>query len=99
MYRLILVPVSCENRWEAHYQEEPETVNMNVWEAVKQDPDLSMFVQYMEEFKYDTLFLTDNAYSLFIPDNAALTALTDTASVTASILIITYPCTLFRAGM
>lgn len=77
---------SCENRWEEHYQSQPETVNMNVWDAVQQDPDLSLFVQYMKEFKYDTLFLSDHPYTLFIPNNQAFTALLDTGTVTRSML-------------
>jgi uncharacterized surface protein with fasciclin (FAS1) repeats len=82
----LLALLSCEKRWEEHYGQEPETVNMNVWDAIQQIPDLSLFVQYVKEFKYDTLFLSDNAYSLFIPDNNAMTALTDTGTVTASML-------------
>lgn len=78
--------LSCERKWEEHYQVDSETVNMNVWEAVQQDPDLSLFVQYIKEFKYDTLFLTDNPYTLFIPDNQAFTLLTDTGTVTRSML-------------
>ncbi len=83
---LPLLLFSCEKRWEEHYDNQPETVDMNVWEAVQQNPDLSLFVQYMKEFEYDTLFLTDKPYSLFIPDNNAITALTDTGEMTASIL-------------
>ena len=47
---LLLLLFSCENRWEAHYQEDPETVNMNVWDAIQENPDLSLFVQYIKEF-------------------------------------------------
>jgi hypothetical protein len=83
---LLLGLFSCEKKWEEHYNSDPETVNMNVWDAIQQNPDLSLFAQYVKEFKYDTLFLSDNAYSLFIPDNNAMTALTDTGTVTASML-------------
>ncbi len=78
--------VACENRWEEHYQKEPETVNMNIWDAIQQEPDLSLFVQYVKEFRYDTLFQGDQPYTLFIPDNDALTRLTDTGMVTRSML-------------
>lgn len=81
-----LALISCEKKWEEHYDNEPETVDMNVWDAVQQDPNLSLFVQYMKEFSYDTLFLSDNPYSLFIPENSAFEALTDTGEVTASML-------------
>ena len=83
---LLLSLFSCEPRWEEHYQTRPETVDMNVWDAIQQDPDLSLFVQYIKEFRYDTLFLTDNPYTLFVPDNQAFTALTDTGTMTRSML-------------
>lgn len=77
---------SCEPRWEEHYQTQPETVDMNVWDAIQQDQDLSLFVQYIKEFKYDTLFLRDNPYTLFVPDNQAFNALTDTGTVIRSMM-------------
>ena len=78
--------LGCENRWEKHYQAETETVDKNVWEAVQENGDLSLFVQYIKEFRYDTLFLTDNPYTLFIPDNDAFTAMLDTGTVTRSMI-------------
>ena len=83
---LLLSLFSCEPRWEEHYRTQPETVDMNVWDAIQQDPDLSLFVQFIKEFRYDTLFLTDNPYTLFVPDNQAFTALTDTGTVTRSMM-------------
>ncbi len=83
---LLLGIISCEPRWEEHYQVESETVNMNLWEAVQLDPNLSLYAQYMKEFNYDTLFQTDNPYTLFIPDNDAFTLLTDTGTVTRALL-------------
>ncbi len=76
----ILIPlaflfiVSCERDWEDHYDIYPETVNENVWNAVQQQPELSEFVQILKDFKYDTLFLTDNSYTLFLPTNEAVQA-------------------------
>jgi len=83
---LLLALYSCEKRWEEHYEDEPETINMNVWDAIQQNPDLSLFVQYVKEFKYDTLFLNNDTYSVFVPENEAMTAYTDTGTVTASLL-------------
>jgi len=40
----------------------------------------------MKDNSYDTLFLTDNAYTLFIPDNEAFTGLLDTAGITSGML-------------
>ena len=83
---LLFSLISCEPKWKEHYQTQPETVDMNVWDAIQLDPDLSLFVQYIKEFKYDTLFLTDNPFTLFVPTNQAFNALTDTGTVTRSIL-------------
>ncbi len=83
---LLVCLFSCEERWAEHYHTRPETVDMNVWDAIQQDPDLSLFVQYMKEFRYDTLFLSDNPYTLFVPDNESFTTLIDTGIVTRSIL-------------
>ncbi len=82
----IMILSGCEKKWEDHYQAQPETVDMNVWDAVQENPDLSLFVQYIKEFRYDTLFLTDHPYTLFVPDNEAITLLTDTGSVTRSMI-------------
>ncbi len=77
---------SCQKRWDEHYDNSPETVDMNVWDAIQQEADLSLYVEFMKEFKFDTLFLKDNPYSLFVPNNAAFTAFTDTTEMTADIL-------------
>ncbi len=68
----LLVTVSCSQHWEDHYDVYPETVNKNVWDAVQADPEVSDFVQLLKDFKYDTLFLSDIAYTLFLPSNQAL---------------------------
>jgi len=79
--------ISCEKKeWEKHYQDQPETVDKNIWEVIKTDEDLSIFVGLMEEFKYDTLFDTEDPYTLFIPSNEAITQLMDTGAVTRAIL-------------
>ena len=77
---------SCKDVWDDHYNSVVETMNTNVWEAIQSDSNLSMFVGYIKEFEYDTLFLTDQPYTLFIPDNDAFTQFTDTGEVTLTIL-------------
>lgn len=69
---LILSLFSCEKRWEEHYDTKPETVDMNVWEAIQANPDLSMFVQQVKDYKYDTLFLNNQTFTVFVPDNEAM---------------------------
>lgn len=78
---------SCEKKeWDKHYQDQPDTVDQNIWEVIKADEDLSVFAGLMEEFRYDTLFAGDDPYTLFIPTNDAFAVLLDTGAVTKSIL-------------
>ena len=83
---MIIMMTGCEEKWPDHYDSIPETVNKNVWEAIQNNPDLSLFVGYIREFQYDTLFLSDDPYTLFVPTNQAITELTDTVTITASLL-------------
>lgn len=61
---------STEN-WDDHFNTPPETINTNVWDAVKSRSELSDFVALAEKYKYDTLFLKTDTYTLFVPDNSA----------------------------
>ena len=69
---IIVTAFGCTKNWDDHYYNQPETINSNVWDAVKGNSELSSFVTLMEKYKYDTLFLTDDTYTLFVPDNNAL---------------------------
>lgn len=66
---------ACTDRWDEHYDVYPETVNENVWSAMKNDPEISRFIQIMEENDMDTLFdleKTDIPYTIMAPNNAAM---------------------------
>ncbi|HNU76950.1 MAG: hypothetical protein WBK43_10375 [Prolixibacteraceae bacterium] len=83
---MLLAASGCHKDWDAHYTVALETVNENVWDALQKDPEVSLFMGFLKEFHYDTLFLTDNAYTLFIPVNQALQAHLDTGEITTSFL-------------
>ena len=68
----LLFVTSCSKTWEDHYNIYPDTVDMNVWDAMQSDPEISKFVQILKDLKYDTLFLSDNPYTLFAPTNEAI---------------------------
>jgi hypothetical protein len=77
---LCLAVISCtREEWKDHYDTRHEQVDMKIWDAVKEEPRYSKFVEYMEEYQLDSLFELDQFYTLFIPDNDALEAMTDTA--------------------
>ena len=74
---IIIMMAGCEERWKDHYDSVPETVDLNVWDAIKNDGELSEFVKYAEEMGYDTLFLTNDPYTLFVPTNQAFSEFTE----------------------
>ncbi len=76
----------CKEDWDKHYGNLPDTIDKNVWEAVQENEDMSLFVQYVKELQFDTLFQKDDTWTLFIPDNTAFTAFLDTAEVTTALL-------------
>jgi hypothetical protein len=83
---LVILFFSCKKEWKDHYNPVAKTVNMNVWEAIQKDANLSLFVQFVKKYNYDTLFLTDHTYTLFIPDNEAFAQYIDSARTTRGIL-------------
>jgi hypothetical protein len=63
---------SCEEHWEDHYDVVPVTVDQNVWEAIQTNPEVSAFVQMIKQYQIDTLFTTNNTFTIFAPNNQAM---------------------------
>ncbi len=77
----------CTKEWEDHYDQYPETVNQNVWEAMKSDPSISDFVQALQDNQLDTLFKnSDNSYTVFAPTNDAFSQYLQTNTVDTTLL-------------
>ncbi|MFA5329707.1 MAG: fasciclin domain-containing protein [Prolixibacteraceae bacterium] len=68
---IIFTVIGCSKTWDDHYFKQPDTINMNVWDAITSRSDLSKFVDLMVKYNYDTLFLSNDTYTLFVPDNSA----------------------------
>ncbi|MGM0620430.1 MAG: fasciclin domain-containing protein [Bacteroidota bacterium] len=68
----IFLLATCTKEWDDHYNVYPETVDQNVWEALQNDPEITDFINLLEDFRYDTLFKSDIPYTLFVPSNEAL---------------------------
>jgi hypothetical protein len=83
---MIVLFFSCQKDWKGHYDTKSVTVNSNVWDAIQKDENLSVFVQYVKKYQYDTLFLTDHTYTLFIPNNKAFAQFKDSAETTKALL-------------
>lgn len=82
----VLSVVGCTETWDEHYNKQSETINMNVWDAIKSKSELSRFVELMVKYKYDTLFQTSDTYTIFAPDNAAIEKLLKTEDIGTTIL-------------
>lgn len=84
---LLAVAASCTKEWEEHYSEYPETVDQNVWEALKSNSEISEFIQILDELEYDTLLSkTDISYTFFVPTNEAMAQFEDAGSMDTSLV-------------
>ncbi|HPR31340.1 MAG TPA: fasciclin domain-containing protein [Prolixibacteraceae bacterium] len=64
--------IGCEQYWEEHYGEIPETVDQKMWDNLKSHSEVSSFVALMEQYKLDTLFGYNETFTLFVPGNEAI---------------------------
>ncbi len=87
---LILIPIFltyCKKEdWNEHYEQSDEQVNMHLWDAVREEPRFSKFVELMVQYELDTLFESGLSHTLFIPDNDAMQHISDTAGSIDQIL-------------
>lgn len=79
IYSLILmlglapgIITSCSKDWEEHYENYPQTVDGNIWDELQSDSRFSDFVSIINEAEMDTLFLSDNPYTILAPTNDAI---------------------------
>ncbi len=88
IFIVLIGAVSCTKEWENHYDEYPETVNQNVWDAMQNDPNISDFVGILKNHQADTLFEgTDNSYTIFAPTNDAMARYRNNGDTVSSTLL------------
>lgn len=83
---VLVLGYSCTKQWEDYYNEYPETVNENVWDAIQKNSKTTKFVQYLKDNQLDTLFNSDIAYTIFVPSNTAMDHYLSTADVDTTLL-------------
>ena len=83
---LVLITFACKKDWDKHYIPAEQTVNMNLWEAIQQEANFSLFAEYLLKNGLDTILGTNQQYTLFIPTNDAFNAIPDTIEVTAFLM-------------
>jgi uncharacterized surface protein with fasciclin (FAS1) repeats len=82
----VLLLISCSKDWDEHYKTTVPTSNVNVWDALQADENLSTFVNYLKEYRYDTLFQTNNTYTIFAPDNEAFTEFLTSRTINKAVM-------------
>lgn len=82
---LIVALSSCSDTWDAHYGSTSGTKsNLNLYEYIKSQPDLSLFGQMIDIAGYDTILDKSQTYTVWAPVNSSLSGvnLTDVDNVT-----------------
>jgi len=91
-YFLVIIGLAslngCDQYWEGHYAVQPETVDQNIWDALKENSEISQFVQLMKDNQLDTLFGYNDVYTLFVPSNESVTRYLQTDTIGEA--IVTY---------
>jgi hypothetical protein len=66
--------VAC-NPWDEHVKVNDPNLDASVIDVLKQQADLSTFVQVLEKTGYDTVLINAQSYTVFAPTNAAWTGI------------------------
>jgi hypothetical protein len=81
---LVVSLASCNDVWESHYSKSIGTKsNLNLYEYMKTQPNLSIFAQMVKIAGYDTILNKPQTYTVWAPVNIALqnVNMSDTTSV------------------
>jgi hypothetical protein len=76
----------CSDYWDKHYNTVPETSDQDIWEVLQNDKDVSLFVEALKQYKYDTIFKSVRTHTYFIPTNQAITEFLAGNSLTPRVL-------------
>lgn len=70
---------SCKEEWEAHYAALPtDKSELNLYEYIKSQPDLSAFTKMLELTGYDSILSKPQTFTVWAPTNEALKGLNTT---------------------
>ena len=66
---------SCRDYFEEYYESDIETLDMSMWDYLQSNEDYSEYVDLLKKYALDSIFSSDNSYTLFVPSNQDLAAL------------------------
>lgn len=65
--------VSCKEEWDDHYSAVPaDKLDVNVWEYIESQEELSVFAQMLKSTGYDKLLTQSQTFTVWAPNNTAL---------------------------
>lgn len=83
---LLFILGACTEYWDKHYYTIPETVDQDIWEVLQKEQDISVFVNALKEFKYDSIFESKRTHTFFIPTNQAMAEFLASHRLTKAVL-------------
>ena len=86
MVTTLVMLAGCNPPWDDHYGNQEETVNMKIWDAIRENPEYSTFISLIESNGLDSIFQVDQVNTLFIPTNEAFQAAQDTGIAIETLL-------------
>ncbi len=67
---------SCSEEWDAHYHSLPaDKSELNLYDFIKSQPDLSTFTKMLETTGYDSILSKPQTFTVWAPSNQALSGL------------------------
>lgn len=71
----LLALTACKDQWEEHNQIVKQELGKNLFEAIKEKPELSRFAGYLEQTGFDKVLAYSKTYTVWAPNNNALQTL------------------------
>lgn len=79
---------SCKEEWDAHYTALPENKSdMNLYDYIRSQPNLSIFAQMLQTAGYDTILSKPQTFTVWAPSNDALSGLNATDPALATEIV------------
>jgi len=77
IYKLLLIlysigVISCKDQWKEHNQTVLQNLNVNLYEQLQQQPELSTFAGLVKKIGFEEELKSTKSYTLWAPTNAAL---------------------------
>jgi uncharacterized surface protein with fasciclin (FAS1) repeats len=69
------VLTSCQKKWDDHNAVQDPNFNVQLVDRIKENPELSKFMEYLEQTKYADTLRSSKTYTVWAPTNAALQSL------------------------